>query len=41
MVNWHVSEKHCHTMSGAVNHTEYMTSLKVEAGHTTCMLVEK
>jgi hypothetical protein len=40
VVNWHEDDKHCHTMSGAVTHGQFVGALQTSAS-TACMLVRK
>ena len=40
VVNWHESDLHCHTLTGATTHEKFVASLKPEKTSTACMLVK-
>ena len=40
VVEWHVSDKHCHTLTGTITHDAFVTSLSADRDHDSCMLVK-
>ena len=39
VIVWHISDEHCHVLSGSVSHVDYVATLTASSHYTTCVLV--